>query len=183
MRSKQLSFIPSLSLTHGGDTSQGKRKIARPIDLKRPLHVVLRSSMAKGQWSLLHLKNKNQINKLTQKIAKKYRIRIFRFVNVGNHIHLLIQTYSRKNFQSFLRELSGTIACLVTNAKKGKPIGRFWDKLAFSRIVFWGIDFKKLHTYLIKNIFEAHGLYGRREKARGLKVFTIFGEPPPLPSQ
>jgi hypothetical protein len=38
---------------HGGSIRQGRRKLARPVDPKRPLHVVLRSEKAKGDLSLL----------------------------------------------------------------------------------------------------------------------------------
>ena len=52
MRSqRQLSFLPSFkslntALKHGGDVRKGRRKVARPVDPKRPIHLVLTSSRA-----------------------------------------------------------------------------------------------------------------------------------------
>jgi len=56
-------------------------------------------------------------------------------VNVGNHLHLLARARRRADFQSFLRDLGGSLAIAVTGARKGNRIGRFWDKLAWSRVV------------------------------------------------
>lgn len=48
--------------------------------------------------------------------AKRYGIRVYRFVNVGNHLHLLVKCQARaysnakKDFQSFTREFAGAVA-------------------------------------------------------------------------
>src|SRR6185437_12792175 len=152
MRGRQLSFLPKLSLEFGGETRKGKRKVARPIDPKRLLHVVLRSSIAKGPRSMLTPAHEGRIRRIIENASGKYDVRVRRFVNVGNHLHLLVQTRSRKAFQGFLREISGRIAMLVTGARKSHPIGksRFWDTLAYTRIVSWGRDLANLKTYFIK---------------------------------
>jgi hypothetical protein len=57
MRAKQLQ-LPGFSFktrsTHGGELARGKRKTMRPLDPKQALHLVLRSSKAKGSLSMLH---------------------------------------------------------------------------------------------------------------------------------
>jgi hypothetical protein len=158
MRGRQLSFLPPVRVQHGGDIRKGKRKLARPIDTKRPMHVVLRSVRARGEWSLLHRRNKARVFALAHETAKTFGVRIYRFSNVGNHIHLLVVARSRRAFQAFLRVLSGGIAFAVTGTRKGSPIGRFWDKLAYSRIVTWGSEFRVLETYFIKNLLESMGI-------------------------
>lgn len=178
----QLSFLPKVRFDHGGDIGKGKRKTMRPFDPKKAMHVVLRSSRAKGTWSLLHPKNKLHIHRIIYETADRCGVRIYRFVNVGNHIHLLFRAKSRKNFQTFLRIISGIIATLVTGATKANPVGKFWDKLAYSRIVSWGREFKALHAYLIKNLLEALGVWNRK-KFPDLKVVFLSleeaGVPPP----
>jgi REP element-mobilizing transposase RayT len=157
---RQLSFLPKIRLDHGGATAKGRRKVARPFDPKRPLHLVLKSSRACGSWSLLHPKNAPQVEEILRSNARKHGVRLYRVMNVGNHLHLLVSAKTRTAFQSFLREMAGAVAFRVTGAKKTHPIGgRFWDALAYSRIVTWGREFKALHDYLIKNAFEAAGVW------------------------
>ncbi len=178
MRPKQLSFLPKQSVTahreHGGSIRGGKRKTARAIDTKSPMHIVLRSSRARGALSMLHPKKRDPVDTRAHHIARRHGVRIYRFANVGNHLHLLVKTPTRIAFQRFLRELTGVIAALMTGATKGSP-GRFWDGLAYTRIVTWGRDLKNIEQYFIKNIFEAAGLLTRRARAAGLRVIPLAG--------
>jgi REP element-mobilizing transposase RayT len=127
--SEKESYLPgfekSAGASHGGELSRGKRKTFRPIDPKQALHVVLRSSKARGSLSMLHPKHCNAVEKYVQKSAKRWGIRIYRFANVGNHLHLLIKVSSRAAWKSFSREIAGGIAQIVTEAKKGEALARF----------------------------------------------------------
>jgi REP element-mobilizing transposase RayT len=174
MRAKQQSFLPKISLEHGGQTRKGRRKIMRPFDPKQPLHLVLKSSRATGTQSMLRARYKTQIEELTHKIAKKRGVQLLQYVNVGNHLHALVLCRRRPAFRAFLRELAGAIACLMTGARKGLP-SRFWDQPVYTRIVSWGREIKNLEQYFIKNLFEAAGLFTRRAKAAGLQVINIQG--------
>ena len=159
VRSRQLSFLPPTPVAHGHDLRKGKRKIARPIDPKRPLHVVLRASQARGEWSMLHKRNKSRIFLLINQWAEQFGVEIYRFSNVGNHLHVLVLPGSRKGFQSFLRVVTGAIAFLVTGTRKGRELKkRFWDTLAFSRVVSWGREFKAVSVYFAKNLLEGLGI-------------------------
>lgn len=164
---------------HGGEHSKGKRKQARPIDTKCAIHVTLRSSRAKGSWSLLHPKHSRIIYQLISKLSDKHQVQIYRSVNVGNHMHLLIRAKTRESFHGFLRELAGKIAMLVTGARKGLSFGKFWDLLAYSRIITWGREFDSLHRYLIKNLFEAMG-FGFRIAQELARAVVLQKNKPPL---
>jgi REP element-mobilizing transposase RayT len=157
MKQKQFSFLKPNSPSFGGDLQKGKRKTFRPIDPKAPIHLVLKSSRAKGEWSMLHQHHKTKIRDLSEKLAKENGIKIYQFANVGNHLHLLLKTGNRGNFQKFLRVFSGRVAMMITRARKGNPQGRFWDSLAFTRIVQWGRDFSRITRYLFKNQIESFG--------------------------
>ena len=146
MRPKLESFLPGFNaktsgISHGGDHTKGKRKCRRPLDPKQALHVVMRSSVARGAHSMLHPKHCNHIERFTRELAERWGVRLYRYANVGNHIHLLVKVPSRAIWQRFMRELAGGIAIIVIAAKKGscpKPndSGRgFWDHLVFTRIV------------------------------------------------
>lgn len=169
---KQLNLIRPRK-EHGGEIRKGLRKLERPLDTKRAIHLTLRSSRARGPWSLLNPKHRFAVERRMHDAARKYGVKVYRFANVGNHLHILIKTRDRKSFQDFLREFSGRVAMMVSKARKGSPVGRFWDELAYSRVVEWGRDFKNVTRYFVKNLFEAEGTYGPREKARGLGLVWL----------
>jgi REP element-mobilizing transposase RayT len=174
MRVRQLSFLPKIPTEHGGSLAHRKRKTARPIDPKQALHVVLRSSQARGERSMLHPKLQPHVDAAARTIATRHGVRLYRYANVGNHLHLLVRARTRVAIQRFLRDLAGTIAIIMTGAKKSNPLAsRFWDGLAYTRIVSWGREFRTLELYFIKNLFEAAGLLTRKAKALGLRVIPL----------
>jgi len=69
-----------------------------------------------------------------------------------------VQARRREDLQNFLRVLAQLVAFLVTKVRKGNPIGKFWDALAFSRIVEWGRDWENTKSYLEKNQWEGRGM-------------------------
>ena len=147
--------FPRNPTSHGGALSLKRRKKARPIAVKKPMHVILRSSRARKQWSML--KRSEEVDTLVRKLARRFGVRLYKYANVGNHLHLLVQVKRRGDFQNFLRVLAQSLMFLLTGAKKGNPVGKFWDALAFSRVVEWGKDWKGMLTYLDKNLLEARG--------------------------
>jgi REP element-mobilizing transposase RayT len=161
MRAKQLTFFHQKSfkkftrLEHGGELAQGRRKLDRPISTDKPMHVVLRSDKAKGEWSMLRHRNDRRIRHLVYQLAKRFNVRVYQYANAGNHLHLLVRAKSRSDFQAYLRALSGCVARAITGAKKGVRKGPFWARLAYSRIVQWGRDFLGVKVYLLQNDGEA----------------------------
>jgi REP element-mobilizing transposase RayT len=89
-------------------------------------------------------------------ISRRHEVRVYRFANVGNHFHLLIQAKSRAGFNAFLREFAGTVAVMVTGAVKGRP-QKFWDALAWSKMVEWGRQFQNTARYILLNVLEGSG--------------------------
>ena len=156
---KQFALFKAPDLFHGSNLVPGKRKIARPLDPKRTIHLILKSSQSRGERSLLQPRYAKRIQILIEQVAAHYGIKIYGYANVGNHLHLLVKTKTRLEFQNFLRVIAGKIAILVTQAKKGQKKGKFWDGLSFTRVVHWGNDFKRLTNYFIKNQIESFG-YG-----------------------
>jgi len=179
MKNKQLDFN-SFSATekiftdfkkrneHGHEIRIGQRKLSRPFDPTKALHLVLRSEKAKGGWSFLKPQNKKKINDLLNNYAEKCNVRIYRYANSGNHLHLLLNAQSKKGFQRFLRTIAALIPRLVTGAKKGNPLkGKFWDGLAYSKLVTFGRQFKNTSNYVFRNTLEAFGVIPPRREARG----------------
>ena len=155
---------------HGGILALKKRNSRRPIDIRKPLHVVLRSDHAKGKRALKN--NRKIVEEVFQVFALRFRIRVYEKAICGNHLHCLIRAQTRREMQNFLRVLAGQIAQRILNkfplAKFEKKAFRggthpknhktFWSLLAFSRIVSWGWDFIRVKKYVVQNTLETLGL-------------------------
>ncbi|MBC7754356.1 MAG: transposase [Moraxellaceae bacterium] len=177
--SKQLSLIPQRSNKRffGGSLLVGRRKTRRPVNCKEAVHFVLRSQFAMGRNSFRTTKNHIAIELILKKAARKYGIRIYRQAIQFNHIHLILKVPSRYAYKCFISIISGKIASAVMSYMSFKnflkslslsgrgegllirlhPGQAFWDYRPFSRILFWGKDYKTAYNYLIQNTLEALG--------------------------
>ena len=140
---------------HGGSLSKGVRKLSRPLDRKRPVHLVFKSSSARGALSFLRPDHRLAVDRIIAKRAKQFAVKIHGKEVMSNHIHLVASFSNRTLFQNFMRTVSALIARHVTGARRGRPFGkRFWDDLLFSRVVSGRRDFRGLTSYLQKNQIE-----------------------------
>jgi len=162
----------------GGSLLKGSHaKTKRVFSPKLPLHVVLKSSQARGGQSLLlHSKRIAQI--LAEQSAR-HHVRLLQIANAGNHLHLLLEAPSREHLSNFLRAISGRIAQLVLErALPARSEGQhasssvtddrrgFWDARPFSRIVTRGRELQNVARYLGMNSTEMKGL--GRTQVRGI---------------
>jgi hypothetical protein len=170
-RQNQLSFKQSPTFKkhfrteHGGSLHKGKRKEARPLVTKRPMHLVFRSSRARGAWSFLHSRNHQVVKKLASDASQAFDVKIHQIANSGNHLHLVVKGKDRSGLQGFLRTFPALLARRITGAKKGSPRGRFWDALAYTRVINWGREFVVLQRYLLRNDLEAIGFMRHSERS------------------
>jgi len=137
---------------HGGDLRRGKRKLERPVSTRRPMHLVLTSRRARGPWSLR--KHDRAVRDVLRRMARRFGVRIYDFANVGSHLHLVLRVRRREAFQGFVRSFAGIVARLVTGAERGRRCGRFFDGLAWTRVVSWGRDYWGLRHYVFRNQIE-----------------------------
>jgi REP element-mobilizing transposase RayT len=178
MASRQLALIPKERVEHGGDVLEGRRKLSRPFSPRCSLHVVLRSPRARGHWSLLHRRNRAKVDRLVYTWARAKHVKVYRYANVGNHLHLLLRAESREALQRFLKTFAGLAARAVTGARKGVRHGKFWEKTAYSRLVPGGA-FRAICAYLDKNKLEAIGFLGARLRFRASgEAVAVVGEAP-----
>jgi REP element-mobilizing transposase RayT len=146
---------------HGGAVRRGRRKLERPVSVRRPMHVVLTSQRARGTWSLR--RHERAVREALRAMARRFGIRIYDFANVGTHLHLLVRARRRESFQAFLRSFAGLVARRVTGARRGRPSGRFFDAIAWSRVVGWGRDYLGVRHYVFRNAIEGTlGVHVRR---------------------
>jgi hypothetical protein len=105
--------------------------------------------------SFLSAHNRLEVARIIRVRARQFHIKIHHYENVGNHLHVVASFPMRELFQDFLRTVTALISRFVTGSKKGKPFGkRFWDGLAFTRVVMGHRDFRGLANYLLKNALE-----------------------------
>jgi REP element-mobilizing transposase RayT len=123
---------------------------------------------------MVHPNHCNLIRDRVNRLKTRWGIKVYRYANVGNHLHILIRAKSRPDWQGFIRELAGSIAMIVTGARKGMPLSRgFWDHLVFTRIVSFGRDFKNVAQYVCINLWEGSGIAVRRLLSRGLRILEM----------
>ena len=155
-------------------------KTKRPVTTKRPMHLVMRSSLAKGPLSLL--KRGERIKEIIDNQGKTLGVKVYRQANAGNHLHLVVLPHSRRAFNAFVRAISGLIAREILGRERGKVTDNslkkvksyvFWDKRPFTQIVEWGRQYKAVCDYLLQNTLEALGFISyipRKNKLIGVKT-------------
>jgi REP element-mobilizing transposase RayT len=172
MSSKQFRFSFA---TRNDETSYGgsalKRIRRRPVLPRRPHHITLRASQAKGPWNFLTPKNYAHVRRILRRQAQRHFVKLESFVNVGNHLHLKVRPQTRLGFANFLRSITCLIARAITGAKKTKPLERrFFDALAWSRALLSRAEEVTLNQYFNDNALEAAFGSEVRDYDRGLRL-------------
>ncbi len=137
------------------------------------MHLVLRSSKAKGQWSFLKLENGKKIRAVVEKFANKHGVKIISLANVGNHLHFHIKLSKRHSYRPFIRAITSAIAMAVTGRNRwttgvanrsssatngsSNSAEKFWDRRPFTRIVQSYLGYLKLSDYIKLNRLEGFG--------------------------
>jgi REP element-mobilizing transposase RayT len=133
-----------------------KRIMRRPVVPRRAHHITLRALQARGEWSFLRPKNYALIRDVLRRQAKKHTVALESFVNVGNHLHLKVRPQTRVGFANFLRSVTCLLSRAITGARKGRPLKqRFFDALAWSRVLRTWAEEKILNQYFADNALEA----------------------------
>lgn len=181
---RQLNLIPKMKSDYGGRLANTRagRSHGRPLSTKNSMHLVLRSSQARGTKSFRHGQNRKKIRAIIEKFSQKYAIRLHSLANVGNHLHLHFQLTRRESYKPFIRAITSAIMMAVTGIsrwtrtrdfdskatylkrsqevppqKQKKASTRFWDLRPFTRIVSSWTGFLKLSDYIAINQLEAVG--------------------------
>jgi REP element-mobilizing transposase RayT len=175
MRGPRQPLLPGFSglktKEFGGALLKGNPREARPVSTKRPMHLVMRSTLATGARSFLSPHRAKRIDALIRSVGRDKGVRIYRYANSGNHLHLIVLPRSRVAFRSFLRAITGLIARITLAVERGRAAGlKFWDARPFTRILEWGRDFKAVSDYLTENTLEAIGFIPYRPRNRKARL-------------
>ena len=165
----------------GGTTVKGHPRDRRPISIKRPMHLVMRSTLARGELSFLKRSRRNAIRALVERQARAKGVKLYRYANSGNHLHIIVLPRSREALHAFTRAISGLIARIVLGAEKGRARNlRFWDARPFTRLLEWGRDYKRACAYVLQNKLEALGFVPYRTRLnRRTRTDAITRSAPP----
>jgi REP element-mobilizing transposase RayT len=162
-RNKQLQFDGSQFIkpnsSFGGSLLKNSHaKTSRPLDSKLPIHL----SMRAHKGVLRTFKTLLLVDNQVEKTCKKHGVTIYRYANVGNHLHMVVKIPQRRRWNAFIRELSGRIAQLVREKLNLK--GEFWSQRPFTRLVAgWGKSFQIAKEYVYLNWCEGEGHINRRQ--------------------
>jgi REP element-mobilizing transposase RayT len=181
---KHLDFLKNEPKAYGGTllrTREGRSR-PRPLDTRTTMHLVLRSTKAKGDWSFKTSRNDKRVREIVKKFADKNGVRVLSMANVGNHLHFQIKLTSRHTYRPFIRAVTAAIAMAITGASRWAPLEkqlkgrssagrapsspakRFWDYRPFTRIVQSLTALLVLKDYIRINELEGEGY--AREHAR-----------------
>lgn len=174
MKRHQLQFsdprLNQIRFFGGSLTTTRAHRVARPISTKKPMHLVLRSSIAKGPNSFLAPQNNRKIKAHLIRLSRKFGVKIQNAANVGNHIHLVLKLSNRRAYKPFICAVTGSIARTVIQQSKGSlaDIHKFWDFRPYSRIIEGLRAFRILRDYLLINRLQALGV--RRDQVDSILV-------------
>ncbi len=179
MRKAQLSMLKNQNSAYGGElrnTRQGRAR-PRPLAVRNTMHLVMRSSLARGEWSFRKPKHKKRIEQIFSKFSKKYGVKILSLANVGNHVHLHVHLSNRYSYKPFIRATTSAIAMAIMGTSRWrKPATqqrKFWDYRPFTRVVLGFKALLRLKDYLRINELEGFG-HDRKSAAFWIKYGTRF---------
>ena len=147
--------------TFGGkQKAKGNPKGKRPLASKLPLHVVLRAK----QGGMRLPRAFTKVDSIVFKTARKHGVAVYKYANVGNHLHIVMKVSRIQRWPAFIRELTGRIAKLVKTLQIAPKGENFWLYRPFTRIVSgWKKAFRDVKAYVVLNQLEAEGHIDRRE--------------------
>lgn len=152
---KQISFSDiesnfsssfKIQKSYGGSLGLGKRKTRRPLDSKKPLHLVLKAT---NSYTLLN--NKVAVEQIIHLFSVKFGIKLHAKAVQHDHIHLCLSFQNRRIYTMWIRAVTGSLVQRVTGLK--------FKFLPFTRIInSWRNDFRSVQNYIAKNQAEAEFL-------------------------
>jgi hypothetical protein len=191
---KQFALLKKEKSEYGGELMKTRKGRAhgRPLSTRESMHLTLRSTKARGDWSFRRGANPAKIDAIIKRFSSKYGVRVISKSNVGNQLHLHVRLANRQGYKPFIRATTAAIAMAVTGVcrwrTKTKIMGerksstpctkvrsgvaviapsasstKFWDNRPFTRIVKGLRDFLALEDYIRINQLE--GVGRKREEA------------------
>ena len=146
----------------------------RPLSTKEPLHLVFKVNREKlRQQSLRSPQGFALVSTIIKKYAGRFMVKIEQLSIQNNHIHALIRTSRRSQYQHFFRVVTGQIAqCFAKEGLlRAQVTGtlRLWQHRPFTRVVRGWKAYQTVRDYIQLNEKEARGeIRYQKNRLRGL---------------
>lgn len=146
------------SLAFGGSLlKKGNPRGQRPLCSKRPIHVTMRAEWARGGRSFLKPRVARSFEHLIAYCARRSGVRVYRYQNVGNHIHMVVRLRRRSSWLAFSRSFTSLLKARL-ELLWGIRIKKLFDHRPFTRVGTWGREFRTLSEYTLKNLLDRWGI-------------------------
>ena len=128
-------------------------------------------------------RNRLKVDRLVTTISARFNVKIVKFANVGNHLHLVVKlpsrgSTSRRQYSKWIRLLTSRIAFEIGGSKKGEPFrdedgrkAKFWDAIPFSRVIHGRRGWDVVDQYVLKNEFQAQGFSKDMAEAMAEEIY------------
>ena len=177
-RSKQFEFedpiFKKAGDVFGGSKLRSHPKVKRPLASKLPLHMVLRANQSSFRLPTTY----KVVNDVVRDTAKKYGVRIYKYSNNGNHLHVLLKLSRIPRWAPFIRDLTSQIVQKLRELGVSFKVEKLWMGRPFTRIVRgWKKAFQMVKEYIYLNQLEAEGHISRQEikTVRDLRLIFCDG--------
>ena len=131
----------------GGRLLFKKRKSKRPLNAKKPTHLVLRLKDRIPSFFNPHDRN---LKNLFLTLAEKNEVKVYHLVFNHTHCHCVIKFKHSQNYIRFIRELTSRLVAYFSKQIKVN-LKRIFDSRPWTRIIQWGKDFMNITNYMKKN--------------------------------
>ena len=159
-RQGRLSGEKSKKTFFGGTLlKKSHAKVARPLSTKHAMHLIFRSSQARGGWSFLQPYNVKLIQNIIKRQGKTFRITLLAQKNAGTYLQFVIRGKTKNEIKNFIRTISALIARYTQRVHKGSAAKKeFWDQRPFTRIVEGYTGLRVALGNIVQNELEALGV-------------------------
>jgi REP element-mobilizing transposase RayT len=159
MRQLSLGFLNDYKKEFGGSLLIGKRKTARPIVVKKPMHLILKTT----KLSPFNPTN-YKLEKIIKQYALRYKITIYDYSLNWSHIHLTMKLPNRAAYFAFIKTVTAALISFLSKALKRDLKGLF-NLRPYTKIITCKKQFENAIDYMELNQQEALGLIVRVKKA------------------
>jgi len=158
MRQLNLGFLNDFKKEFGGSLLIGKRKTARPIAVKHPMHLVLKTTK---------LEPFNPTNRKLENIVKahanRFKIKLYNFSLNQSHIHMVLKLPNRAAYFAFIKTVTAALINFLSKSL-GKNLRGLFDLRPYTKIITCKKQFENALDYMELNQQEALGLIVRGKK-------------------
>lgn len=166
---KQQSLFADKILNEFGGSllKKGKRKSARPLNIKAPIHLVL-----KAEDSIQMFRHDKLIRGQINRLCFKFGIKVYSIAVHEDHVHCVIKLSSRRFYRAWIRSLTGILTRRINGLK--------WRLRPYTKIMKWGKQFKNALAYLKfsndEALFIKHAWDRLEQFEREMKEFALTQE-------